>query len=82
MVLSGLAFTLAGGCPGRQLIMAGEGDGDAAVFVLGMLMGAALAHNFSAVSSGAGVGPMGIPVTIIGIVFCLAVGFVSRTRAA
>ena len=43
-----------------RLIMAGEGDGDAAVFVLGMLMGAAFAHNFSAASSGAGVGPMGI----------------------
>ena len=82
MVLSGLAFTLAGGCPGRQLIMAGEGDGDAAVFVLGMLTGAAFAHNFSAASSGAGVGPMGIPVTIVGLVFCLAVGFASRTRAA
>ena len=82
MVLSGLAFTLAGGCPGRQLIMTGEGDNDAAVFVLGMLTGAAFAHNFSAASSGAGVGPMGIPVTIIGIVFCLVVGFASRTRAA
>ena len=41
MVLSGLAFTLAGGCPGRQFIMSGEGDGDAGIFVLGMLMGAA-----------------------------------------
>lgn len=74
MVLSGLAFTLAGGCPGRQLIMAGEGDSDAGVFVVGMLVGAALAHNFSAASSGAGVGPMGIPATIIGLVFCAAVG--------
>ena len=82
MVLSGLAFTLAGGCPGRQLIMTGEGDGDAAVFVLGMLTGAALAHNFSAASSGAGVGPMGIPATIIGLVLCLAVGFSCRQSAA
>ncbi len=31
MVLAGLAFALAGGCPGRQLFLAGEGDGDAAV---------------------------------------------------
>lgn len=82
MVLSGLAFTLAGGCPGRQLIMTGEGDGDAAVFVLGMLTGAALAHNFSTASSGAGVGPAGIPATIVGLVFCLAVGFACRTRSA
>ena len=82
MVLSGLAFTLAGGCPGRQLIMTGEGDGDAAVFVLGMLTGAAFAHNFSTASSGAGVGPYGIPVTIIGIVVCLLIGFGCRTRTA
>ena len=80
MVLSGLAFTLAGGCPGRQLIMAGEGDSDAGIFVIGMLTGAAIAHNFSAASSGAGIGPMGIPVTIIGLVFCAFVGILFRDR--
>ena len=80
MVLSGLAFTLAGGCPGRQLIMAGEGDSDAGIFVIGMLVGAAIAHNFSAASSGAGLGPMGMHVTIIGLVFCVLVGLFSRDR--
>ena len=39
-------MALAGGCPGRQLFLAGEGDGDAAVFVVGMIVGAAFAHNF------------------------------------
>jgi uncharacterized protein len=29
MALAGLAFALAGGCPGRQLFLSGEGDGDA-----------------------------------------------------
>ncbi len=80
MVLSGLAFTLAGGCPGRQLIMAGEGDSDAGIFILGMLTGAAIAHNFSAASSGAGIGAMGAHVTVIGLVFCLCVGFFSRQK--
>ncbi|MBQ6737816.1 MAG: YedE-related selenium metabolism membrane protein, partial [Synergistaceae bacterium] len=80
MVLSGLAFTLAGGCPGRQLIMAGEGDSDAGIFVLGMLAGAAIAHNFSAASSGAGIGAMGMHVTIIGLIFCGFVGILSRDR--
>lgn len=79
MVLSGLAFTLAGGCPGRQLIMAGEGDSDAGVFVLGMLAGAAMSHNFSAASSGNGIGAFGMHVTIIGLVFCLAVGFLFKS---
>ena len=30
----------------RQLILAGEGNGDSAVTVFGMIVGAALAHNF------------------------------------
>ena len=80
MVLSGLAFTLAGGCPGRQLIMAGEGDSDAGIFVLGMLAGAAVAHNFSAASSGAGIGPYGIHVTIAGLIFCACVGLFFKDR--
>lgn len=80
MVLSGLAFTLAGGCPGRMLIMSGEGDNDAGVFFAGMLLGAAFAHNFSLASSGAGVGAFGIPATITGLVFCLAVGGLFMNR--
>ncbi|HCL79210.1 MAG TPA: YedE-related selenium metabolism membrane protein, partial [Synergistaceae bacterium] len=80
MVLSGLAFTLAGGCPGRQVIMSGEGDGDAGIFVLGMLIGAAFAHNFSLASSGAGVTSFGMVATVIGLLFCLAVGGLFRIR--
>lgn len=74
MVLSGLAFTLAGGCPGRMLIMSGEGDSDAGIFVMGMLVGAAFAHNFALASSPSGVGAYGIPSVIIGLVFCFTVG--------
>jgi hypothetical protein len=75
MTLAGLAFTLAGGCPGRQLIMAGEGDSDAGVFFLGLIVGAGIAHNFGLTSSGKGIGPFGAAGTIIGIVFCLIIGF-------
>jgi uncharacterized protein len=82
MVLSGLAFCLAGGCPGRQLFLAGEGDGDAAIFVLGMIVGAAFAHNFGLASSPAGVGPYGIPAVIIGLVVCLFIGFTMRKSIA
>ncbi len=42
----GWGSILLGGCPLRQLILAGEGNGDSAVTVLGMLAGAAVAHNF------------------------------------
>ena len=81
MVLSGLAFTLAGGCPGRQFIMSGEGDGDAGIFVLGMLMGAAFAHNFSLASSGAGPSPFGAGACAGGVVFWLAAVFFLRERS-
>jgi uncharacterized protein len=80
MLLSGLAFALAGGCPGRQLFLAGEGDGDAAVFVFGMLAGAAFAHNFAAASSPSGVGLWGPGAVIAGIIFCLFIGFSMREK--
>jgi len=51
MALAGWGSTLLGGCPLRQLILAGEGNGDSAVTVLGMIMGAALAHNFGLAGS-------------------------------
>jgi YedE family putative selenium metabolism protein len=82
MVLAGLAFALAGGCPGRQLFLAGEGDGDAAVFVLGMIMGAGMAHNLGLASSAEGVGPYGIPAVIIGLLVCLFIGFAMRKQSA
>ncbi len=82
MVLAGLAFALAGGCPGRQLFLAGEGDGDAAIFVLGMITGAAFAHNFGLASSPQGVGPHGIAAVIVGLVVCLFIGFTMRKKVA
>lgn len=42
----GFAAVLAGGCPLRQMILAGQGSSDAAVTFLGLLVGAAFAHNF------------------------------------
>jgi len=75
MVLAGLAFTLAGGCPGRQLFLSGEGDADAAVFVLGMIAGAAFVHNFAAASSAQGPGLWGPASVIAGLIICLVIGF-------
>jgi uncharacterized protein len=81
MVLAGLAFALAGGCPGRQLFLSGEGDGDAAIFVIGMIAGAAFSHNFGLASSPAGVGPYGIPAVIIGLLVCGIIGFTMKEKA-
>jgi hypothetical protein len=81
MALSGLAFALAGGCPGRQLILSGEGDGDAAVFVVGMIVGAGIAHNFVLASSAKGPGAFGPAAVVLGLVFCLLIGFSMRERS-
>jgi hypothetical protein len=90
MVLAGLAFALAGGCPGRQLILSGEGDGDAAVFVLGMISGAGLAHNFrlagapDAVVEGVqrvgGISPYGMAAVVLGLVVCVVIGLTMREK--
>ncbi|MBN1233901.1 MAG: YedE-related selenium metabolism membrane protein [Candidatus Coatesbacteria bacterium] len=80
MLLAGLAFALAGGCPGRQLFMSGEGNGDASIFVLGMIGGAAFSHNFAIASTPKGVDLWGPGAVIIGIIFCLVIGFTMREK--
>ena len=80
MTVAGLAFALAGGCPGRQLFMAGEGDGDAAVFVTGMIVGAGISHNFGMASSPDGIGPHGIAAVVVGLAVCLFIGFTMRPK--
>lgn len=45
-VAVGFGSVLLGGCPLRQLILAGEGNGDSFITVLGMFTGAAISHNF------------------------------------
>jgi len=78
MMLAGLAFTLAGGCPGRQLILSGEGDGDATAFALGMIFGAGSAHTFTLASSPAGHGVYGPAAVIFGLVVCVLIGLTMR----
>ena len=78
MALAGLAFTLAGGCPGRQLFLAGEGDADSGLFVAGMIFGAGFAHTYSMASSAAGPGVFGPFVVIAGIVVCAIIGLTMR----
>lgn len=53
MYVVGFAAVLAGGCPLRQLILAGQGSQDSAVTFLGLLLGAAFAHNFNLASAAA-----------------------------
>lgn len=78
MVLAGLAFTLGGGCPGRQLFLSGEGDADAGLFAVGMMVGAGFAHNFNLASSAAGPAPYGPAAVLVGLAVCLAIGWTMR----
>jgi len=82
MALAGLAFALAGGCPGRQLFLSGEGDSDAAIFVIGMIIGAGIAHNFGLASSPKGLGPHGAIAVVVGFAVCLFIGFTMRKKTA
>lgn len=59
MVVVGWGSTLLGGCPLRQLVLAGEGNSDSAVTVVGMILGAAVSHNFKLASSAEGSTPNG-----------------------
>lgn len=78
MVLAGLAFTLAGGCPGRQLFLSGEGDGDSAIFALGMIVGTGFSHNFNAASSPNGPAVFGPAIVIVGLIVCVVIGLTMR----
>ena len=74
MLLVGFACVLLGGCPLRQLVLAGEGNTDSAVTVVGMLLGAAFAHNFGLASSADGPTLNGKIAVIIGIVVVTLIG--------
>ncbi|WP_140918477.1 YedE family putative selenium transporter [Limnobaculum xujianqingii] len=76
MMLVGLCGVFITGCPLRQLISAGQGSSDAAISVLGMLIGAAFAHNFAFASSPAGPTENGKTVVIVGIILVLAIGVI------
>jgi len=75
MALVGLCGSLLGGCPLRQLILAGEGNGDSAITVLGMVAGAAVSHNFSTASTPALVKTGGKIEVIIGLIIVSFIGY-------
>ena len=67
MFLTGYGCVLLGGCPLRQLVLSGEGNADSAAAVLGLMAGAAFAHNFGLASSAAGPTGAGKTAVVIGI---------------
>lgn len=80
MLLVGFACVLLGGCPLRQLILSGEGNSDSAVAVLGLVAGAAFAHNFGLASSGEGPTMNGKIAVIIGIIVVAVIACVNTFK--
>ena len=80
MMLCGFGCVLLGGCPLRQLVLTGEGNSDSAVTVLGLMVGAAFAHNFSLASSGAGPTANGKIAVIIGLLVVTAIACVNTFK--
>lgn len=83
MVLVGWGSLLLGGCPLRQLILAGEGNTDSAVTITGFIVGAAVSHNLGLASSatGIGTGPVALAV-IVGMAVLLVISLLNRPKEA
>jgi YedE family putative selenium metabolism protein len=74
MALTGWAAILAGGCPFRQIIKAGEGDLDAWTVCLGMVAGAILVQNWYLGATSAGVPPQGKAAILAGFAILASFG--------
>jgi YedE family putative selenium metabolism protein len=80
MFLAGLSGCLAGGCPVRQVVMAGEGNGDAFCTVAGIAGGGMVSHGLGMASTGAGTTELGHIATIVGIVIAILYAWCARSQ--
>lgn len=81
MALVGWGSVLLGGCPLRQVILAGERNSDAGVTVVGFVVGAAICHNFGLASSAKGPTANGMIAVIAGFVILTLIGLTNREKA-
>lgn len=94
MYVVGFAAVLAGGCPLRQLVLAGQGSSDSAVTFLGLFVGAAVCHNFGLAGAAAAAATETAPATaggpafagkaavIVCIIVLFAIGFAPKKKQA
>jgi len=80
MTLVGVVSIMIGGCPFRQLILAGQGSADAGAAVLGMVAGGALVQSWGITSTAVGASHTGQLATLLGLAGVLALGLVMRVR--
>ncbi len=80
MLLVGWLSVLIGGCPFRQLIKAGEGDADAGLAVVGMLLGGGLVQSWGIAATASGVALTGKIAVLAGLTFVLLISLLFRDR--
>jgi len=77
MGLVGAASVLLGGCPLRQLVLAGRGNTDSVIAVMGMVVGAAFVHNFGLAKAASGYGKAAV---FTGLGLCVVLGLLNREK--
>jgi YedE family putative selenium metabolism protein len=77
MALVGLASVLLGGCPLRQLVLAGSGNSDSGLTIMGMLAGAAVVHNFGLAAAATTYAKLTV---VLGLIVVIVVGFARRQK--
>ncbi|NIQ97835.1 MAG: YedE-related selenium metabolism membrane protein [Desulfuromonadales bacterium] len=80
MGLVGWISALIGGCPFRQLVKAGEGDTDAGLVVVGMLIGGAIVQSWGVAATAAGVSLAGKVAVLSGLLFVMLSSLFFRER--
>lgn len=80
MTLVGWCSIMLGGCPLRQLVLAGEGNSDSAITVLGMITGAAFCHIFGLASSTDGPTSAGKILVVAGFVIAAVISILFTRR--
>jgi YedE family putative selenium metabolism protein len=82
MALVGWISVLIGGCPFRQLIKSGEGDGDAGLVVMGMFIGGAAVQSWELSATAAGVPLYGKMAVLAGFAFVIILSLLCSRREA
>jgi YedE family putative selenium metabolism protein len=80
MLMVGFGSVLIRGCPLRQLVASGQGDNDAGVAVMGMLVGAAMVVNWDLGGNSAGTPPSAKIAVLVGICLLFIIGLLNRRR--
>ena len=80
MLLCGFGCVLLGGCPLRQLVLSGEGNSDSAITIVGLMVGAAFAHNFGLAASGTGPTANGKIAVVIGLIVITLIACVNTFK--